>query len=85
MVSFEPTEEQRLVQQTARDVATRTLAPRAAERDRLGTFPEAELRQLASLGLLGVNVPPELGGSGDCFIAPDAAPGCDSIEPYAFM
>ncbi|MCC6749424.1 MAG: acyl-CoA dehydrogenase family protein [Deltaproteobacteria bacterium] len=63
-MSFEPTEEQRLVQQTARDVATRTLAPRAAERDRLGTFPEAELRQLASLGLLGVNVPPELGGSG---------------------
>jgi len=61
---FEPTEEQELAQRTARDFAQRALAPRAAERDRTGEFPERELRELAGLGLLGIAVPEELGGAG---------------------
>jgi len=61
---FEPTEEQELAQRTARDYATRVLAPRAAERDRTGEFPERELRELAGLGMLGIAVPEELGGAG---------------------
>jgi alkylation response protein AidB-like acyl-CoA dehydrogenase len=52
-----------LVQKTAREFATRVLAPRAAERDRRELFPFEELRQLGELGLLGVNVPAELGGA----------------------
>ncbi|HEU0036824.1 MAG TPA: acyl-CoA dehydrogenase family protein [Kofleriaceae bacterium] len=63
-MNFAPTEEQLLVQRTARDVAERVLAPRAAARDVSGTFPVAELHELASLGLLGIAVPEELGGSG---------------------
>jgi len=63
MVSFEPNEEQRLVQQTAREFAQRELAPRAAERDQTGAFPVGELAQLADLGLLGVTVPAAYGGS----------------------
>lgn len=59
-----PTEEQLAVQQTAREVAERLLAPRAAARDVSGEFPVAELRELAALGLLGVSVPEELGGAG---------------------
>jgi alkylation response protein AidB-like acyl-CoA dehydrogenase len=62
-MDFLPGEEQEMVVRTARDFATRVLAPRAAARDRDETFPEAELRELAKLGLLGVNVPAELGGS----------------------
>jgi alkylation response protein AidB-like acyl-CoA dehydrogenase len=62
-VDFQPTEEQLLIQRTARDYAARQLAPRAAARDVDGTFPEAELRELAALGLLGVAVPEELGGA----------------------
>ncbi len=61
---FEPTEEQELVQRTARDFASRVLAPRAAERDRSGEFPERELVELAGLGMLGIAVPEELGGAG---------------------
>jgi alkylation response protein AidB-like acyl-CoA dehydrogenase len=61
---FELTEEQELVQRTSRDYAARVLAPRAAERDRTGEFPERELRELAGLGMLGVAVPEELGGAG---------------------
>ena len=61
---FEPTEEQALVERTTRDYAQRVLASRAAERDRTGEFPARELRELAGLGLLGINVPEELGGAG---------------------
>jgi hypothetical protein len=62
-VNFDLTDEQKLIEQTARDFATRELAPRAAERDANSTFPEAELRALGALGLLGVSVPERLGGA----------------------
>jgi alkylation response protein AidB-like acyl-CoA dehydrogenase len=58
-----PTEEQLLVQRTARDFADRVLAPKAAARDVSSEFPAAELRELGKLGLLGVNVPETLGGA----------------------
>lgn len=63
-MDLELTEEQRLVQRTARDAAERLLAPHAARRDATGEFPTAELAALADLGLLGVAVPEELGGAG---------------------
>ncbi len=63
------TEEQVMVQRTARDFAERTLAPAAARRDVSGEFPTAELRGLAGLGLLGIAVPDELGGAGAGAIA----------------
>jgi alkylation response protein AidB-like acyl-CoA dehydrogenase len=68
-MKFEPTEEQLLVQRTARDFAERVLAPKAAARDVSGEFPAAELRQLAELGLLGIAVPEELGGAGAGVVA----------------
>ncbi len=63
-MDFAPTEEQQLVQRTARDFADRVLAPRAAARDLSSEFPTAELKELAGLGLLGIAVPEELGGGG---------------------
>lgn len=57
------TEEQQLVQRTARDVAERVLLPRAAARDVSGEFPTAELKELADLGLLSIVIPEELGGA----------------------
>jgi alkylation response protein AidB-like acyl-CoA dehydrogenase len=62
-MDFQPTEEQLLVQRTARDFAERVLAPRAAARDISCEFPVAELRELGRLGLLGISVPEELGGA----------------------
>src|SRR5258707_10396826 len=56
-------ETERLIQKTARDYAERRLAPAAAEIDEHERFPEAELRGLAELGLMGVNVPASLGGA----------------------
>jgi alkylation response protein AidB-like acyl-CoA dehydrogenase len=63
MTLFEPTELQALVQGTARGYAQQTLAPLAASLDREARFPAAQLRELAELGLMGVNVPEELGGA----------------------
>ncbi len=62
-MQLSPTEEQLLVQRTARDFAERVLAPKAAARDVSGEFPVAELRELGKLGLLGMNVPEALGGA----------------------
>jgi len=58
-MDFAPTEEQLLIQRTARD-----FADRAAARDLSGEFPLAELRELGRLGLLGIAVPEALGGAG---------------------
>jgi alkylation response protein AidB-like acyl-CoA dehydrogenase len=62
-MNFELTEEQTLVQRTARDFATRVLLPRATARDEKELFPVEELGALAELGLLGVNVPAAYGGA----------------------
>ena len=63
-MDFDLTEEQLLIQRTARDFAERVLAPRAAARDASGEFPTEELRELGRLGLLGIAVPEALGGAG---------------------
>ena len=57
------TETQALIRNTARTFARERVAPGARERDRDGTFPAELLRQMADLGLLGVNVPGEYGGA----------------------
>jgi alkylation response protein AidB-like acyl-CoA dehydrogenase len=63
-MDFSPTEEQLLIQRTARDFAERKLLPNAAARDVSCEFPVAELRELAGLGLLGIVIPDALGGAG---------------------
>lgn len=63
-MDFTLTEEQRLVQETARNFATKELKPVAARLDHDGTFPETQVKALSRLGLMGVFVPPEYGGAG---------------------
>ncbi len=63
-MDFAITEEQQAVQRIARDFAEKRLRPNAAARDQSSAFPEAELRELGGLGLLGVAVPEEYGGGG---------------------
>jgi butyryl-CoA dehydrogenase len=58
------TESQELVQRTARDFATEKLLPIAHDIDEQGAVPPAILKELASLGFMGVYVPEELGGAG---------------------
>jgi len=62
VLSVEPNESQQMIADTARQFAERVLAPRAAGLDREGGFPAESLAQAAQLGLLGINVPADLGG-----------------------
>ncbi|MCA9634236.1 MAG: acyl-CoA dehydrogenase family protein [Myxococcales bacterium] len=66
---LELTETQALIQNTAREFATREIRPKAAELDRTERFPEELVRGLAELGLLGVNVSEEYGGAGAGVVA----------------
>ncbi len=61
-MDFELSETQKLIQQTARDFAAKELAPGASARDAESRFPFAELKKMAELGLMGINVPEKFGG-----------------------
>lgn len=61
---FDFTEEQLLIQQTAREFAEAEIAPSAVQRDIDGTFPTEIVAKLAELGFLGMMVDPEYGGAG---------------------
>src|SRR5438477_1256737 len=58
------TEEQRILRDTARQVAQDLLAPHAAAWDREARFPQEALAELGRLGFMGMLVPPEYGGAG---------------------
>jgi alkylation response protein AidB-like acyl-CoA dehydrogenase len=62
-MDFHLTEEQKMIQQMARDFADRELKPRAAEVDSTRQLPLSVLRAMADLGMMGMNVPTEYGGS----------------------
>jgi alkylation response protein AidB-like acyl-CoA dehydrogenase len=60
-------EEERLFQETVREFAASELAPKVAEMDRTQTMDPAVVRRLFELGLMGVEVPEGLGGTGADF------------------
>ncbi|MEM1347116.1 MAG: acyl-CoA dehydrogenase family protein [Myxococcota bacterium] len=62
-MNFEFDETQKMIQDLARRFADEQLRPKAAARDASHAFPVEELKALADLGLMGVNVPAELGGA----------------------
>jgi len=63
-MSFKLTEEQLMIQSMVRDLARTKFAPKAMERDKTKAFPAENLKKLAELGLMGMMVPAEYGGSG---------------------
>ena len=63
-MNFDLTEEQQLVQQTARDFAAREIEPKAAELDKTARWPTEIVARMAELGFLGIAIPTELGGAG---------------------
>ena len=52
------------IRRTVRDFAERRIVPVADELERKGEFPTDIIREAASLGLLGVPYPEEIGGTG---------------------
>src|SRR5215470_7902949 len=85
MALFQPNEIQALVRDTARNYAQSTLAPIAGRLDREARFPREQLKELAELGLMGVNVPEEYGGAAAGAVAyslalTEVAQGCASTS-----
>ncbi|MBI5261846.1 MAG: acyl-CoA dehydrogenase family protein [Bradyrhizobium sp.] len=72
------TEQQRMIRDTARRLARDVIAPTAAERDRTGAWPRAELAALAEHGFMGMTIPQEYGGSETDFLG-----YCLAIEEIA--
>ncbi len=63
------TAEQRRWRDLARDFAREEVAPQAARLDREQRFPYDIVAKMADLGLMGLTVPKEYGGSGGDFVA----------------
>ena len=63
-MSFQLTEEQKMVRLMARDFARKELEPETAKRDKEEIFPMEVVKKMGRLGLLGMMVPVEYGGVG---------------------
>ena len=87
-MNFDLTEEQKLIQDTARDFAREELEPMAAKLDQEKDRPAllANLKKLAELGFMGLNIKETYGGAeagvvaftspqGNCLAVLDAATG----------
>jgi alkylation response protein AidB-like acyl-CoA dehydrogenase len=76
-------EEQRMIRDMARDFAQAELAPHAGRWEEEGWIPDAVVAKLGELGLLGMVVPEEWGGSFSDYVAyalamEEIAAGCAS-------
>jgi alkylation response protein AidB-like acyl-CoA dehydrogenase len=76
-------EEQRMIRDMARDFARSELAPHAGQWEAEGWIPDAVVAKLGELGLLGMVVPEEWGGSFSDYVAyalamEEIAAGCAS-------
>jgi glutaryl-CoA dehydrogenase (non-decarboxylating) len=67
-MNFELSEEQRLIQDTARRFAAEQIAPTLVEEERKHEFRAERVAQMGSLGFFSCGLPEELGGSGMGFM-----------------
>lgn len=77
------TDDQRMIRDAARDFSVECLAPQAAQWDRDAKLPDEVVKQMGELGLLGMIVPSEWGGSYTDYVAyalalEEVAAGCAS-------
>ena len=63
-MDFRLSDDQLLIQATAREFATQEIAPVAARFDASGEFPVDNIRKAGELGFMGIEVPAEYGGAG---------------------
>ena len=63
-MNFEMTDAQRMIRDMVREFAEKEIRPRAAEIDQTDEFPRDLYRRMAELGILGMTLSPEYGGSG---------------------
>ena len=68
-MDFRLTEEQRLVQETARDFVDKEIVPHVREWEEKGEVPRSLYAKMAALGFLGAPVPETYGGAGMDYVS----------------
>ncbi|MCJ2556369.1 MAG: acyl-CoA dehydrogenase [Candidatus Thermoplasmatota archaeon] len=63
-MDFDLSDEQKMLKKTVRDFAEKEIKPTRAEFDENEEYPIEILRRLGEMGIMGMAVPPEYGGSG---------------------
>ncbi len=63
-MDFSLNEEQKMFRDMVRDFAKNEVEPGASERDKKAEFPHDLIKEMGELGLMGVFIPEEYGGSG---------------------
>ncbi|MCA9696330.1 MAG: acyl-CoA dehydrogenase family protein, partial [Myxococcales bacterium] len=63
-MDFQLSEEHEAIQRTAREFATRSVAPIAAEIDKAHRYPKELVDEMGELGFMGIEVDPEWDGAG---------------------
>ncbi len=81
MISFELTEEQQILKDTAHKFAENEMRPVAAQYDESGEFPMEVMQKAFDSGLMNATIPEEYGGAGlshldDCIISEEFGWGC---------
>ncbi|MDH3219088.1 MAG: acyl-CoA dehydrogenase family protein [Gammaproteobacteria bacterium] len=66
---MEFSDEQRLIRDSVREYVQRRIVPFAADWDRDNRFPAEQLREMAELGLFGMFIPQQWGGSGADYLS----------------
>lgn len=84
-VSFDLTDEQKMLQKMARDFATTEIIPVAEHFDRTAEFPIDIVRKGREVGLVNLNIPLDYGGPGanvfeECLVSEELAYGCSGIS-----
>ena len=82
-MDFKLTPEQKMIQEMARDFTENKIKPVAARLDEEKQFPYENLKKMAGLGLMGMNIPVEYGGSevgavAGSLVVTEIAKGCAS-------
>lgn len=67
-MDFQLTEEQELIIKMAQEFAQTEVAPKAAEVDKNHRFPEETVARMGELGLMGIPISEEYGGSGSDYL-----------------
>jgi acyl-CoA dehydrogenase len=84
-VSFSLTEEQKMIQQLARDFSRNEIAPVAEHYDKTHEYPWPVVKKAQELGLTTMSVPEKYGGLGlslfeECLVAEELAWGCSGVS-----
>ncbi len=84
MVGFDLTEDQKALQELARDFAKNEIIPRAKHYDETGDYPWEIIKKAHELGIMNLHVPAEYGGPGlglfeSTLMVEELAAGCSGV------